>query len=134
MNAHCLARFRRDHSTGLAALRATVSTSVARARRYAPLVYVGTALAAFSTSALAQDAELGGTLLEKTCAAITSPLMLFVFVIAILGCVVLLVLNEGKGLGSRVVQIALGAAIVLGIGTIVGILGLNGDGSCATGA
>lgn len=81
-----------------------------------------------SAAANAQAAsQLGASTLQQVCSALGSPLIVLVFVIAIVALVVTFVLGEGKGMGGRTVQIIVGAGAILGIGTIISMLGLTGN-------
>ena len=84
-----------------------------------------------SAAVYAQDVNsIGSGLMQSVCSFLSSPIIVIVFVVAIVGLVVLLVLGEGKGLGSRVVQIVIGAAVLSGMGSIIHILVQNGTMTC----
>lgn len=90
---------------------------------------------AISTSpATAQSAsELGGSTLQQVCHALGSPLIVLVFVIAIVGAMALLVLGPPNSHWKwsyrphHVLSIVMGAGVILGIGTVIAMLGLTGN-------
>lgn len=94
---------------------------------------------AATAAAHAQSAsELGGSTLQQVCQALGSPLIVLAFVIAIVAAVITVVLEGGtfpggKGKtvtirlsGTWLTGLIIGAAVILGIGTIVSMLGLTG--------
>lgn len=98
----------------LAAMKARVDTDYL-SRRLAPAL----ALAIMSIqNAYAQS--FGGGMGNAVCRFVTSPVIAIIAAIAIIVVAIMLVLGEGKGLGSRVVQIIVGIAVIASIGTIVG--------------
>lgn len=111
--------------------RCTSLLDSARARASVLQGIVALGAVCLSGAANAQATTLGTNILSAACQAAHSPLIAFVFVIAILGCVVALVVEEGKGIGGRVVKIATGAAVVVGIGTALTMLGLTYTGGCS---
>ncbi|TAN03139.1 MAG: hypothetical protein EPN36_14170 [Rhodanobacteraceae bacterium] len=88
---------------------------------------VGTALALIATASQAQafGSNIGAGLMQGLCNFTHSPIIAFAAAAAIIIVAFLLIMNEGKGLGGFVVRIAIGIAIVLSIGTILGWLGLT---------
>lgn len=75
--------------------------------------------------------SLGSGLWQAICQFIQSPIIAFAAAVAIIALALLLMLNEGKGLGSWVIRIAVGIAIILGISTIIGWFpGLHGAVGC----
>lgn len=94
---------------------------------------VGAALALVAGASQAQSfngGNIGGGLLQSICQFTHSPIIAFVAAAAIIIVAVLLILNEGKGLGSFVVRIAIGIAVILSLGTILGWLGLTSAIGC----
>lgn len=93
---------------------------------------VGTALALIASASQAQmvGSDIGAGLMQGVCNFVHSPIIAFVAAAAIIIVAVLLILNEGKGLGSFVVRIAIGIAVIMSIGTILGWLGLTSAMGC----
>lgn len=72
----------------------------------------------------------GGGMGQAICSFKNSPVPAIVAAVSIISIAVLLILNEGKGLGSWVVKVIVGVALITSIGSIITILVPGGSLGC----
>ncbi|MEY2152276.1 hypothetical protein AB7849_15330 [Rhodanobacter sp. 115] len=94
-------------------------------RRLAPAVALAT-ISIDNAYAQSFGTGMGGAI----CAFKNSPMPTIIAAVAIIAIAVMLILNEGKGLGSWVVKVIIGVGIIASIGSIVTILVPNGTLGC----
>lgn len=85
-------------------------------------------LFAFAGAAFAQSGSLdalGGGLWDAVCEFTKSPIVAVVAAVALITLVVLFMLDEARGFMSTLLKIAIGVAVILNIGTVLQLIGLQ---------
>ena len=72
--------------------------------------------------------EIGTKIWEVICKFIHSPIVAVIVAIAILALLVMMALNEDKGMLSTLLKIVIAAMAIIGLPSIIGLLGLKVDG------
>ena len=74
--------------------------------------------------------SFGSGMGNAICQFKNSPVPAIIAAVAIIAIAILLILNEGKGLGSWVVKVIIGVAVIASIGSVVTILVPNSSLGC----
>ena len=83
-----------------------------------------------TSSSSSTFSNLGSGLVSGICSFITSPIIIFVCAAAIIGVGIMFLLGETKGVMKDVIRVAIGIAIITGVGALCNAFGLSNTLNC----
>lgn len=101
-----------------------MNKTLARWTAAASTMLLSTAVMAQSGVGASMD-DLGGGFIDAVCAFIDSPIVTGIAAVCLLVLMVLWMMDEARGFMATLLKIAFGVAVILNIGTVTSLIGLN---------